>query len=200
MTHSLHRCGKLQETDYVWQLYHVKGVNDQDLKEKLKKAIDLAEACGAVNWGDVKTGTVIDTPSEEIKAKLTPRSRIRGVFTTQEQTETFLKKMKKADLGLCVIIAGVLDRVFEACDSAKLKPHTINYSLGVFGKKELLPEEKDLAVTTMCGHHMVSSKVVEELRNEVHKGKLSAEEAAHRMSVMCPCGIFNPARAAELLK
>ncbi len=200
MTHSLHRCGKLQEKDYVWQLYHLKGVNDQNLRARLKNAIDIAEEIGAINWGDVKTGPVISIPSEEIKEKLTNKSRIRGVFSTQEQTTVFLKRMKKADLGLCVIIAGVLDKVLEACKTAKLKPHTINYSLGVFGKKELLPKEEDLAFTTMCGHHLVSDKVVAELRKKVKKGKLSPQKAAHRMSTLCPCGIFNPERTVDLLR
>ena len=200
MTHSLHRCGKLQEKDYVWQLYHVKGVNDQNLIARLKKAIDIAEECGAINWGDVKSGPVISIPSDKIKAKLTNKSRIRGVFSSQEQTLAFLKRMKKADLGLCVIVAGVLDRVLEACKAAKVKPHTINYSIGVFGKKELLPKEEDLSFTTMCGHHMVSSNVVAKLRKKVKKGELSPQKAAHRMSIMCPCGIFNPERAVYLLR
>lgn len=36
-----------------------------------------------------------------------------------------------------------------------MKPHTVNYSLGVFGKKELLADSDSLAITTMCGHHMI---------------------------------------------
>ena len=189
-----------REKDYVWQLYHVKGINDQNVKARLKNAIKIAEESGAINWGDVKTGTVINIPSEKIKAKMTDKSRIRGVFSTQEQTVVFLKRMKKADLGLCVIIAGVLDKVLEACRTANLKPHTINYSLGVFGKKELLPKEEDLALSTMCGHHMVSSKVVTELRKKVKKGKLSPQNAAYQMSILCPCGIFNQERTVDLLR
>ena len=200
MTHSLHRCGKFQEKDYVWQLYHVKGVNDQNLRARLRKAIDIAEECGAINWGDVKSGSVYSIPSKKIKAELTHKSRIRGVFSSYEQAVAFLKRMKKADLGLCVIIAGVLDGVLEACKTAKLKPHTINYSLGVFGKKELLSKEEDLSFTTMCGHHMVSSNLVADIRKKVKKGELSLQKAAHTMSIMCPCGIFNPERAMDLLR
>jgi hypothetical protein len=200
VTHSLHRCGKLQEKDYVWQLYHVKGVNDQDLSARLIKAIEIAEECGAANWGDVKTGTILSVPAEKIKARLTSKSRIRGVFSSQEQTIAFLRRIQEADLELCVIIAGVLHRVLEACETADVKPHTINYSLGVFGKKELLAEESDLAFTTMCGHHMVPKNVVGRLRERVKQGELSPQGAAHRMSLLCPCGIFNQERAAELLK
>jgi len=140
VTHSLHRSGRFQEMDYVWLLYHVRGVNDQNLTERLRQAIDIAEEAGSVNWGDVKTGTIVSVSSEEIKAKLTEKSRIRGAFSSQEQVTQFLQKMKQADLGLCVIIAGLLDKVFQSCEEAGLKPHTVNYSLGVFGKKELLPD------------------------------------------------------------
>lgn len=107
MTHSLHRCGKLQEKDFVWLLYHVKGINDTDLLERVRKAVAIAEEVGAVNWGDVKSGPIVSVPAAEIKEKLTEKSRIRGVFTSRDQVTQFLKKMKEADLGLCVVISGL---------------------------------------------------------------------------------------------
>lgn len=200
MTHSLHRCGKLQADDYVWLLYHVKGINDENLLDRLRQAIHFAEEGGSINWGDVKSGPSVSVAPEEIKAKLTEKSRLRGVFTSQEQTTRFLRKMKTADLGLCVIIAGVLDNILESCEEAGLKPHTINYSLGVFGKKELLPDDDTLAITTMCGHHMIPDAVVMKIRRRVQKGKTTPQKAALKMAAMCPCGIFNQKRAAELLE
>jgi hypothetical protein len=200
MTHSLHRSGRFQEMDYVWLLYHVRGVNDQNLVERLQQAIAIAEEAGAVNWGDVKTGTIVRVSSGEIKKKLTEKSRIRGAFSSRERLTQFLKKMKKADLGLCVIIAGLLDKVFQSCEEAGLKPHTVNYSLGVFGKKELLSSDDTLALTTMCGHHMIPDGLVTEIRKKVRKKKISAEKAAVTLAGLCPCGIFNQERAARLLQ
>jgi len=200
MTHSLHRCGRLQEMDYVWLMYHVKDVNDQDLKARIGTAADIAVDLGTVNWGDVKSGPMVCLSNEEIKSKITEKSRIRGAFTSVEQVIQFLGAMKSADLGLCVIIAGLLDEVLEACRRNDITPHTINYSLGVFGKKELLADEATLAITCMCGHHMVPDGFVDKLRARVRKGKASPEKAAQKMAVMCPCGIFNQHRAAELLK
>jgi hypothetical protein len=72
MTHSLHRCGKHQEKDYVWLLYHVKGVNDQNLKQRYQKSLEIAEAAGAVNWGDVKSGPVVTLSPEEIRTRINP--------------------------------------------------------------------------------------------------------------------------------
>jgi hypothetical protein len=199
MTHSLHRCGRLQEKDFVWLLYHVKGVNDQNFVERLRKAIGIIEEVGSVNWGDVKSGPIVSVPLAEIKEKLTEKSRIRGVFTSRDQVVKFLKKMKDADLGFCVIISGVLDQVFSACQEAGVKPHTMNYSLGVFGNKKLLPDEDTLAITTMCGHHMVPDEFVAEGRKRVKEGKLSPEKASQEFAELCPCGIFNQERARELL-
>jgi len=199
MTHSLHRCGRMQERDFVWLLYHVKGVNDQNLVERLRKAIAIIEEVGAANWGDVKSGSIVSVPPAEIKEKLTEKSRIRGVLTSRDQLIEFLKKMKEADLGLCVIISGVLDQVFSACQEAGVKPHTMNYSLGVFGKKELLADEDTLAITTMCGHHMIPDGFVAETRREVKDGKMTPENASLKFAELCPCGIFNQERAKELL-
>ena len=200
MTHSLHRCGELQENDYVWLLYHVNGVNDKNLKERLFSAVEIAESAGAINWGDVKSGPIVCTPVEKIRSNLTEKSRIRGVFSSKEQTVKFLKQMKAADLGLCVIIAGPLSSSLDAGNQAELTPHTINYSVGIFGKKELIAEDDTLAVTTMCGHHMVPDKVVEKMRKRIQKGKIVPEKAGLKLAQMCPCGIFNQQRAADLLR
>jgi hypothetical protein len=199
MTHSLHRCGRLQENDFVWLLYHVKGVNDQNFVERLRKAIGIVEEVGSVNWGDVKSGPIVSVPLAEIKEKVTEKSRIRGVFTSRDQVTKFLKKMKEADLGFCVIISGILDQVFSACQEAGVKPHTMNYSLGVFGNKKLLADEDTLAITTMCGHHMIPDDFVAETRERVKDGKLSPEKASLEFAELCPCGIFNQERARELL-
>lgn len=199
MTHSLHRCGNLQEQDYVWLLYHVKGINDDNLTERMRKALVFAEEAGSINWGDVKSGPIVIIPAEEVKAKLTEKSRLRGVFTSEAQITQFLTRMKAADLGLCVIITGPLQNVQNACHAAGLTPHTINYSIGVFGKKDAIADEETLAITTMCGHHMIPDRYVERARSKVRRGKTRAKKAALKMAKMCPCGIFNQERAEALL-
>jgi hypothetical protein len=199
MTHSLHRCGSLQEQDYVWLLYHVKGVNDDNLTERMRQALAIAEDAGSINWGDVKSGPIVNLSEDEVKAKLTDKSRLRGVFASEAQVTQFLSGMKAADLGLCVIITGPLQNVYHACRTAGLTPHTINYSIGVFGKKEAIADEQTLAITTMCGHHMIPDRYVARVRSKVRRGKTRAEKAALKMAKMCPCGIFNQQRAAALL-
>lgn len=201
MTHSLHRSGTIESLrgDYVWLMYQAKGINDKDIAAKAQEFIAVAEAVGSENWGDVKSGPKVVYPVEEIKRRVTDQSRLRGVFTRRQQVVDFLKALKEKNLGLSVIISGLLDEVLPACREAGVTPHTINYAAGVWGKKELLPSEEILAITTMCGHHMISPKLVEKLREEVRQGRCTPEEAAHELATFCPCGIFNQVRAAKLL-
>ncbi len=202
MTHSLHRRGsrKSLEGDYVFQPYPAKGINDDNLPEKFGRIIDIVEDIGSPNWGDVKTGPKVSVSVDEIKGKLSKRSRVRGVLTERGDVVEFLKRMKEADIGLSLVISGLTDEVLGACREAGLKPHSINVSLGIWGKKELLPEESVLEITTMCGHHMVSPKIVRALAKSVARGAMAPEAASENLAKLCPCGIFNPVRAAELLK
>jgi len=202
MTHSLHRSGDIesQKKDFVWFMYQTKGVNDVGIKPKALAFIEAAEAAGSVNWGDVKTGPVTRFPAEEIKAKLSDKSRIRGVFTRREQVVEFLKRIKEEDLGMSVVISGVLDEVLAACREAGVKPHSINFSLGVWGRKEKLPDDVTLSITTMCGHHMIPPKFVEYIIKQVDSGKMTPEQGANRLSDFCYCGIFNQVRCAEIIK
>ncbi len=136
----------------------------------------------------------------EIKSKISDQSRLRGAFTKKEQVAEFLRMIKEKELGISVIISGLLDETLEACQEAGLTPHTINFSLGVWGKKELLPSDDVLAITTMCGHHMIPPGLVEEVMEQVKKGKMSPQEGGLKLALCCPCGIFNQVRAAKLLK
>jgi hypothetical protein len=90
--------------------------------------------------------------------------------------------------------------VLPACQEAGVTPHTINYSLGVWGKKDLLPSEDVLAVTTMCGHHQISPELVKKKVQEVRNGRKTPEKAAKELALYCPCGIFNQVRCASLLE
>lgn len=202
MTHSLHRFGDRESLreDFVWLTYQTKGVNDKNLAPIMREIVAIAEESGTINWGDVKTGSVLAVSAGEIKSRLKDSSRIRGVFTSRQQVVEFLKRLKERDFGQSVVISGLLDEVLAACREAGLTPHTINFSLGIWGKKELLPEEDILAITSMCGHHLISPNLVRTLRERVRAGRLSAEKAARTLGRLCPCGIFNPERTRRLLE
>ncbi len=202
MTHSLHRSGDIesQKKDFVWFMYQTKGVNDKNIKPNALEFIAAAEAVGSENWGDVKTGPKIFYSVEEIKDKITDKSRLRGVFTRRDQVVDFLKRIKEKDTGMSVVIAGVLSEVIPACKEAGVRAHTVNYSLGVWGKKDKLPDDTTLSITTMCGHHMISPKFVKHVMKRVERGKLTSEEGALELAKFCYCGIFNQVRCTDILK
>lgn len=201
MTHSLHRSGPIesQKKDFNWFMYQTKGVNDFNIKPKALEFIAVAEAVGSENWGDVKSGPKTQYSIEEIKERITDKSRIRGVFTKREQVVEFLKRIMEKDLGLSVVITGVLSEVLPACEEAGVTPHSINYSLGVWGRKDKLPDETTLSITTMCGHHMIPPKYVQHMIEQVKKGRLAADEAAIKLANFCYCGIFNQVRCANII-
>lgn len=201
MTHSLHRSGDIesQKKDFNWFMYQTKGVNDVNIKPKALEYIAAAEAVGSENWGDVKTGPITGYSAEVIKEKLSDKSRIRGVFTKQEQVVEFLERIKEKDIGMSCVITGVLSEVLPACGQAGVTPHSINYSLGVWGNKSRLPDDVTLSITTMCGHHMIPPKFVQHIMQQVEKGRLTPEEGAVKLANFCYCGIFNQVRCAQII-
>lgn len=201
MTHSLHRSGDIesQKKDFNWFMYQTKGVNDVNITPKALEYIAAAEAAGSENWGDVKTGPITGYSADVIKEKLTDKSRIRGVFTKREQVVEFLQRIKDKELGMSCVITGVLSEVLPACEDAGAVPHSINYSLGVWGNKSRLPDDITLSVTTMCGHHMIPPKFVQHIMKQVENGRMTPEEGAVKLANFCYCGIFNQVRCAEII-
>ena len=123
-----------------------------------------------------------------------------GSFTDRETVTQVLKDLKEADLGLSVVVSGPFGCVGELCLAAGLSPHSVDYSGAIWGRRDKLPPDEILEVTTMCGHAMVASNLVKSLVDEVKSGGRSAEDAGKELARVCECGIFNPLRAAELLK
>lgn len=201
MTHSLHRSGDIdsQKKDFNWFMYQTKGVNDVGIKAKALEYIAAAEAVGSENWGDVKTGPITRFASAEIQDKLSDKSRIRGVFTRRGQVVEFLRRIKEKELGMSCVVTGVLSEVLPACTEAGVTPHSINYSLGVWGRKDKLPDDVTLSITTMCGHHMIPPKFVSSVMRQVEAGKMTPEEGAVKLANFCYCGIFNQVRCAEII-
>lgn len=201
MSHSLHRSGSIesQKHDFVWFMYQTKGVNDKDIKPKALIYIEAAERMGSENWGDVKTGPITRFNAEEIKEKLSDKSRIRGVFTRKDQVIGFLKEVEEKDVGMSCVITGLINEVIPCCREAGVKPHSANYSLGVWGNTGILPDPDTLSITTMCGHHMIPPKFVQYIVDQVEKGKMTAEEGSIKLANFCYCGIFNQVRCANLI-
>jgi predicted DNA-binding ribbon-helix-helix protein len=205
VTHTLHRFGDRKD-DFPWLITPRVGVNTDNLSEKLDKAIQIINRVGIKVWGfGASKNTLMVSQNQlvselmEAAQKSSAVARLRGVCTSKEQLKEFVKELKEANLGLSVTISGLIDEIFNICKELDIKPHSINLSLGVWGKKELIPKEEILEITTMCGHGLVSPRFVEYVISEIKKGRMTPKTAARLLARQCPCGIFNVEKAEKLL-
>lgn len=202
MTHTLHRRGEKDSLakDYVVLAMSAKGINEKGSAEKMRQFLRIAHRYKPVNMGDMKTGNIFSVELEKIIGEVKDTSIVHAVFTDLPTVVDFIKEIKEADLGLSVVISGLFEAAKECCRKVGLNLHTIEHSLGIWGRLEKLPREEVLEVTTMCGHGMVSAHLVTSLIEDIKAGRLTTDEAAKELSKQCCCGIFNPVRGAELLK
>ncbi|MBC8425272.1 hypothetical protein H8E07_14215 [bacterium] len=121
------------------------------------------------------------------------------VCHSRDELRDHVERLRRADTGRSVVVSGVFESVADCIGELGLRPHTVQYSLGCFGRTERLPREEILEITTLCGHHLVSPRRVEELAHAVTDGSVSREEAAESLGGLCLCRIFNERRAADLM-
>ncbi len=198
MTHTLHRRGTAESLsgDYVFIMIQAVGINEDGAVPKMQEFLRIALRHKPVNIGSVDLGGRIDQP-EEVIANLQKIAHV--VFDNQPAVIAFLKDVKKADLGLSVVVSGIFEKVDECLEKAGLKHHTANFSLGIWGRTEKLPGNDILEVITMCGHALISSNLVKAMIEDIKAGRKTPQEAAKVLMPQCACGVFNPARAAKLL-
>lgn len=204
MTHTLHREGKPEslEEDFLLLITPAVGRNDSGAGEKLKRLIDIVFESGPVNYGCYERGRNIFSgiTVDEVKDSTGDRSRIRCVFSDKERFKNVIKRAAKEDLGLSVTVSGLMSVIGEVSKELGLRPHSANLSLGIHGNRGLLPENDIREITTMCGHGMIAPNLVKDMVVKVKRGRLNPHEAAIELAKPCICGIFNPERAANLLK
>jgi len=133
--------------------------------------------------------------------RIRPGEACQGpVFNSKKELASYLKELKERNMGKSVVVSGLIGEVNDCLKELDLSPHTIQFSLGIFGKTELLPKEEILEITTMCGHHMISPRLVEKLASDMKNGKVSGEEAVRVISKQCVCDVCNRSRARKLLE
>lgn len=203
MTHTNHRLGDRESLsrDYVVFMYTAKGYNDKDAGPKLEEFMRMGYKHGPVNAGPARTGDRFMVEPQKVLDRIDRSQSAYVVYDSREKAEALLKNVVKADMGLSVIVSGLFDEVDCMCEKAGIKSHTAQCSLGVWGKMGLLPEDEEvLDIATMCGHSMVGFNLVRRIAGDVKAGRVSLEEASRVLARPCSCGVFNPARARELLQ
>jgi hypothetical protein len=218
MTNTLHRFGDAASfyDDYVVFAIPSKGTNDQDSLPKLRRFLEIALEFKPVNIGDARNGGAL-RPSRSVnplahwKRDTTPNFKgvIEGlkvpttcaaVFDDRVAAEDFVKRVKEEDFGLSVNISTSIDGAEQCCHHACLARHSVGYSLGFEGKTEKLPNTHVLALSTMCGHGMISHSLAKKMIDFVKENRRSPEQAVTYLTRFCSCGIFNSSRAKRILE
>ena len=199
MTHTLHRRGTSESLseDYPMLCIPAIGINDRGSDSKLQEFLRIAMRHDPKNIGSITIGNMFSHNTEEVIANA--HGVAHAVFDNPHTVVDVLRDLKEAGLGMSVVVSGILDSVNECCRKADLKRHTVEFSLGIWGKADKLPSNDILEVTTMCGHGMVSTNLVKSAVKDIREGIKSPDDAARELVPNCCCGVFNPARAAKLL-
>ena len=203
MSHSLHRRGTAESLshDYILLVTAAAGINAAGSKDKLRRVLDVVWEVGPVNTGSNEVGTILSGVSlEEIKAGFTEIPRVRCVFDSADKMREVIRRLLEMDLGISVTVSGPRLEIEKICAEFGIRPHSVNLSLDIWGKKDELPEEEILEFISMCGHGMISRSLVVDTIEKVKAGRLTPEQAAVRMGSPCVCGFYNPTRAIPMLE
>lgn len=199
MTNTLHRKGDEEalKTDFV-----VFAIPKGDIPDVLAKMIEFTQIClkyKPVNISKVQDMAFRRIDSRRIDEEMKGKVGLEAAFDNISAVAAVIEELGKADLGVSVNVSGLLHEVDECCKSAGLKRHSAEQSLGVFGKKELLPPWPLVEMNSLCGHGLVSFNLIKKVIEEVKIERMTPEEGAYQLAKPCECGAFNPTRAAQIL-
>lgn len=201
MSHTLHRFGPAQadlEGDYVVFAIAAQTVNAKGISPEFAEFEKIAKRYNPVNYGDMKTGNIFNVGAEAVTEGYRDNTIVHAVYTDLDSVAAVLDELAKANLNISIVVSGLLEETAECCHKAGIGPHTVEYSLGIWGQTERLPSEDVLRISTMCGHGMLSFNLIKALADKVKTGKMSSKAAAEKLAGLCHCGVFNPDRAAKI--
>ncbi|MGI6226121.1 MAG: hypothetical protein ACOYJ1_07715 [Peptococcales bacterium] len=204
MTHTLHRTGTKEELtkDYIVFIMAERGYNLEGSKEKYQEFVRKAQELGAIKIGDALHGNILTQNGlDNLLANITDQAApLHAIFNDIEKVKEMFSWLKERDLGLSANVSGLAEHVHKCCQEVGIKRHTVEHSLGRWGRIEKLPTEEVLKVHTMCGHQMVTVGMINQAVEDIKAGRKTPEKAADELYTSCACGVFNTERAARLLK
>jgi hypothetical protein len=217
MTNTLHRYGRAESfhDDYIIFAIPCKGKNDQGAVERLKLFLSICTRHRPVNVGNSsfssyrpagelgpsvhwKRSLGADQPS--VIAGINRTATAAAVFDSRDKAEACLRDLVEADLGLSINVSTSVEGAMQVAADCGIPRHSVEYSLGFDDPHDLLPDRRVLALSTMCGHGMVSANLAKKLMDMVQEGRRTPEQAAVLLARFCPCGAYNPVRAKRLLQ
>jgi len=204
VTHTLYREGTVEslKNDFVFVITGAKGYNKRGCAPRLREMLRIISSFRPVNMGSMEVGNLgRGMPAKEIINNVSDAAIAQAVFDDKETAIEVLKALKEADLGISVTISGLTEEVKDIMKGAGVgdHPHTSNLAMGFMGKREKAALDDVRLVTTMCGHHMISGRIVGHLLEMIKNGRITPMDAAIKLSRQCTCGAFNTVRAAQIL-
>ncbi len=200
MTHTLHRTGDPESlrADFPMLTHVARGFNNENAGPRLQRIARIMTKYTDLHFGDCKVGNKYTMNPEEIMQRLSVGCQV--VFNNKESLIRCMKELKEEDVGISVVVSGLFDEVFDCCHQAGIKPPLIEFALGVHGNRQKLWPPEILDFVTMCGHGLVSGSLVKKIVMDIKENKITVEKASVELAKPCLCGIFNPHRAARLLR
>ena len=208
MSHTLHRRGDVEslKRDIVFLMLPAHRINDVDIPmaevgAKLRRFMEIGISKGCIYIGNASTGNVDTLGGVDKDLESTVEgATVHCVFDDEDKAVEMMKALKEEDLGLSVVVSGLFDMLGECCKKSGLSPHTVEYSLGIWGDTEMLAEEPIMEINTMCGHGMVSVNRIRDIIKKIQEGRMTCTQGGKELGKTCTCGIFNWERAGEILK
>lgn len=219
MTNTLHRFGSAESffDDYVVIAIPAKGSKRKgDPLPALKRFLEIALEYGPVNIGDAMNGGAMrptrhtnpldhfrDRPTtpdfQAVIEGITKPTTYSAVFDKREAAEAFIARIKNENLGLSINVSTSISNGQNCCKSAGIARHSVGYSLGFEGIPDNTPNRHTLALSTMCGHGMISSALARKMIDWVKEDRCTPDQAVAALCRFCSCGIFNTSRAKRIL-
>ncbi|MCB8815139.1 hypothetical protein [Desulfosporosinus shakirovi] len=137
MTHSLHRIGSEEtfQDDYVLISRPAMGINHVGCSPKIRRTLEIIFEEGPTNLGSLTTqeNMTMGLDPQKMIAKTEDNSPVMCCFNERQKVVNVLTRLKEEEVGLSVVVTGLIDNVLGICQEVGLKPHSVNISLGVHG-------------------------------------------------------------------
>lgn len=217
MTNTLHRYGDAQSfrDDYIIFAIPAKDKNDEGCIPKLQQFLRICLKHNPSNVGNGNRSSLAPEkgldPTAHWGRKTNPdwesvidgvkkSGTVSAVFATFEKAKACLEEVVAADFGLSINISTSVDNAREVAKECGIKRHSVEYALGLSDPHDHLPNSQVLALSTMCGHGMVSFNLAKKMLEMVREGRRTPDDAVATLVRFCPCGVYNPDRAKRLLE
>lgn len=171
-------------------------------KQKPEKAEDMKEMTRIILKHDPENiiGSPLGLGEDDIVGMSGNAGVVTAVFSDKDKALELVEEIKSRKLGISVVISALFDDVADICNQVGLVGHTHNIPLGIFGRTEMLPDEKTLEIATQCGHALVSPNLIKHVVRQIKREKMTSDQGAELLTKPCVCGIVNPERTRRLLE